>query len=232
MRKLCAILMVVLCLSLTGCSGIIKLLHDSVDSDNPLSGKDTNERIIMCLEKAYPEHTFSVVESFDKKMDKGIFCDENGIEFSVHSLLYDNTYHFGVSDDYLVTILETENFIIKANEIASKYGCYVTGERIIDIQPLQDNTNASNYTKYAEMISEILNAVDVPQVLRPETMEFSTSVINYYTNPCMSVLTYPVIYEDAKTSAKFYFDDKDLSVEQLEQRFKAKVNELKNWGDN
>lgn len=72
-RKICAILAVIVCLSLTGCSEIIKLLHDSVDSDNPLSGKDTNERIIMRLEKVYPEHTFSVVESFDKKRTKGYF---------------------------------------------------------------------------------------------------------------------------------------------------------------
>lgn len=136
----------------------------------------------------------------------------------------------------MATILEKENFVSKANDIASKYECYITEEvaeaGVIDIQPLQDSKNDYSYAEYAEMVSEILNAVYVPQIITPETTEFSTNVINYYTNPCMSVLTYPVIYEEAKTSAKFYFDNKDLSVEQLEQRFKAKVNDLKNWGDN
>ncbi|WP_140398275.1 hypothetical protein [Blautia sp. An249] len=106
MRKFGAILIILMCLLLTGCTEIFKLLHDAVDSDNPLSGKDTNERIVMCLEETYPEHEFSVVESFDKTADKGVFCDENGIEFSVHTLLYDNIYHFGCEDDYLAVLLK------------------------------------------------------------------------------------------------------------------------------
>ena len=235
MRKLCAILMVVLCLLMTGCSGISKLFNDSIDSENPLSGKDTDERIIMSLEKAYPGHSFSVVKPFDKKENKGLFSDENGVEFPVHNILYDNVYHFGCSDDYLATILEKENFVSKANEIALKYKCNITEDsqemRIIDIQPLQESNNDYNYTEYAQMVSEILNVVNVPRVIRPETTEFSTSVINYYTNPCMSIITFPVTYKDAKAWVKFYFDDKDLSAEQLEERFKAGVNDLKSGYD-
>lgn len=226
--------MVVLCLLVTGCSGISKLFNDSIDSENPLSGKDTDERIIMSLEKAYPGHSFSVIKPFDKKENKGLFSDESGVEFSVHNILYDNVYHFGCSDDYLATILEKENFVSKAKVIASKYKCYIAEDsqemRVVDIQPLQDN-NDYNYTEYAQMVSEILNVVNVPRVIRPETTEFSTSVVNYYTNPCMSIITFPVTYKDVKTSVKFYFDDEDLSAEQLEERFKAGVNELKNGYD-
>ena len=32
--------------------------------DNPLKGKNTDERILMCLEKEYPEHDFETVESW------------------------------------------------------------------------------------------------------------------------------------------------------------------------
>ena len=48
------------------------------DKDNPLHGKDTDERIVMCLENAYPEHNFKVVKSFDKQKNEGLFEDENG----------------------------------------------------------------------------------------------------------------------------------------------------------
>ncbi len=40
------------------------------DKENPLHGKDTDERIVMCLENAYPEHNFKVVKSFDKQKNK------------------------------------------------------------------------------------------------------------------------------------------------------------------
>lgn len=58
--------------------------------DNPLHGKNTDERIVMCLENAYPEHNFKVVKSFDKQRNEGLFEDENGIRFKVRDLLYDN----------------------------------------------------------------------------------------------------------------------------------------------
>ena len=48
------------------------------DKDNPLHGKDTDERIVMCLENAYPEYNFKVVKSFDKQKNEGLFEDENG----------------------------------------------------------------------------------------------------------------------------------------------------------
>ena len=48
------------------------------DKDNPLHGKDTDERIVMCLENAYPAHNFKVVISFAKQKNEGLFEDENG----------------------------------------------------------------------------------------------------------------------------------------------------------
>ena len=71
------LLILLLCIFSTGCSEIGKLVQDGNDSDNPLSGKNTDERIIMCLEQAYPEHAFRVVTPFNKEKDCGIYSDEN-----------------------------------------------------------------------------------------------------------------------------------------------------------
>ena len=65
-------------------------MRDVNNPDNPLSGTNTDERIIMCLEEEYPEHDFVIVESYNKENDSGKFQDENGIEFTVHvwSMIY------------------------------------------------------------------------------------------------------------------------------------------------
>ena len=62
------LLILLLCISLSGYSELAKLVSDMNSEDNPLSGKNTDERIIMCLEEEYPEHDFVVVESFNKEM--------------------------------------------------------------------------------------------------------------------------------------------------------------------
>ena len=98
-------MILLLCMAFSGCSEIGKLVQDVDNSDNPLSGKDTDERIIMCLEEEYPENDFVIVESYNKENDSGKFQDENGIEFTVHGLVYDNTYHFGCRNDYLKVLL-------------------------------------------------------------------------------------------------------------------------------
>ena len=90
--------------------------------DNPLKGKNTDERILMCLEEEYPEHDFETVESFNRETDCGIFKDEEGIEFAVHGLVYDNTYHFGCRNDYLKILLEQQDYLSKINTIAEEYG--------------------------------------------------------------------------------------------------------------
>lgn len=202
----------------------------STYSDNPLSGKDTNERIIMCLEKAYPEHTFSVVESFDKKTDEGIFCDENGIAFSVHNILYDNKYHFGCYDDYLATILKEQSYFKILDRITSEHGYLLNideaGE-LVWIEQTNDSLNDKDFSQYAEMILEILNSVEIPQVNFPDEQGFSTGKVNYYSRPCLGILMCDISYKDTNTLVDLYFEDKTLSVEQLQQRFEDEYNELK-----
>ena len=83
MKKLGIFLLILLLfISLSGCSEVVELVNDKNSAGNPLSGKNTDERIIMCLEEEYPEHDFVVVESFNKENDFGKFEDENGIEFT------------------------------------------------------------------------------------------------------------------------------------------------------
>lgn len=48
------LVMITLISVLSGCG----LKKSSVN--NPLSGKDTDQRIVMCLNNAYPEHNFKV----------------------------------------------------------------------------------------------------------------------------------------------------------------------------
>lgn len=55
MKKLGMFLLILLlCISLSGCSELAKLVSDMNSEDNPLSGKNTDERIIMCLQQTYP----------------------------------------------------------------------------------------------------------------------------------------------------------------------------------
>ena len=94
------------------------------DKNNPLSGKSTEERTIMALEKAYPGHKFKMVKKFDTYNGNyyGVFKDENGLKFKVDNIIYNNIYHFGCEDEYLVEILKQEDFIEIASKIARKYG--------------------------------------------------------------------------------------------------------------
>ena len=124
-RIISVLLIVGICLSVTACSpveNLFDIMNWITDNDNPLSGKSTDERIVMSLEDTYPEHTFSAINSFDNDKGEGFFSDEKGIKFRVHNLIYNNTYHFGCEDDYLATILNEQNYISQASDIATKYG--------------------------------------------------------------------------------------------------------------
>lgn len=254
MKKWFAALLAAVCLLMSGCSdtgrfvqdlkdsgltgrdvaehvldGTKQLLHDAADPDNPLSGKNTDERVILCLEEAYPGHTFSVVEPFDKKVNKGRFCDENGLEFEVNSLVYDNIYHFACRDEYLKTILEQQDFVAKATEIAAVYQCSVDASIYgLWIEPLEGSVDEALFADYAQMASEILNCVDTPQLAHSKATKFSTGVVNYYTMSSMSVCAvYPVEYQNRTTAANFSFRDRDMPVEQMQQRFVDELNRLK-----
>ena len=174
------LLILFLFISLSGCSEVVKLVNDKNSAGNPLSGKNTDERIIMCLQQTYPEHTFSIVTPFDKDADCGIYSDENGVEFSVSKIIYNNTYHFGCSDNYLKTLLEEQGYIERITEITEQYHLrlrYDDVNEIVGLAAGEENT----ISEYAAAISEILNSVDVPKVKLPEELGFSTGEVNYYT---------------------------------------------------
>lgn len=128
-------------------------MNDINSEDNPLSGKNTDERIIMCLEEEYPEHDFVVVESFNKENDFGKFEDENGIEFTVHGLVYDNTYHFGCRNDYLKVLLESQDYLNKVSDIAEEYGFNVDySEETIGIEGDENKDSSDSIVRISEMI--------------------------------------------------------------------------------
>lgn len=75
-RIISVLLIVGICLSVTACSpveNLFDIMNRVTDNDNPLSGKSTDERIIMSLKDTYPEHTFSAINSFDNDKGEGLF---------------------------------------------------------------------------------------------------------------------------------------------------------------
>ena len=225
------LLMLLLCVYLSGCSKIVKLVDDTNSEDNPLSGKSTDERIIMCLNEEYPEHDFDVIESFNKENDSGKFEDENGVEFTVHGLVYDNTYHFGCRNDYLKILLEQQDYLSKINTIAEEYGFSVDySDETIGIEG-NKNENESDIDaidRISKMLQRILNSVDTPQIVYPKAAgSFSTGEVNYYSRPCMGTLLCDITYNTSKTSLRISFEDKDLSEEQIKTKYKEKYQWLK-----
>ena len=76
-KRISSVLLIIgIYLSATACSSIrlfSNIMDYITDNDNPLSGKNTDERIIMSLEETSPEHTFSVIDSFDNEKGEGFF---------------------------------------------------------------------------------------------------------------------------------------------------------------
>lgn len=220
------LLMLLLCVSLSGCSKIVKLLNDTNSEDNPLSGKNTDERILLCLEQAYPEHTFSIVTSFDKDTDRGIYSDENGVEFSVSNIIYNNTYHFGCRDDYLKTLLESQGYIERITEITEKYHLHLRYDDVNETVGLAADEE-STISEYAAAISEILNCVDVPKVKLPEEQGFSTGEVNFYTLPNWGMLLCRCEAGENASNEIFSFDDVNLTQQEIEQRLEICYERIK-----
>ena len=211
------LLILLLCISLSGCSELAKLVSDMNSEDNPLSGKNTDERIIMCLQQTYPEHTFSIVTPFDKDADCGEYSDENGVKFNVSRIIYNNTYHFACSDDYLKTLLEEQGYIERITEITEKYHLrlrYDDVNETVGLAADEENT----ISEYAAAISEILNSVDVPRVKLPEEQGFSTGEVNYYTLPNWGMLLCRCEADNNASNEIFSFDDVNLTQQEIEQR--------------
>lgn len=211
------LLILLLCISLSGCSELAKLVSDMNSEDNPLSGKNTDERIIMCLQQTYPEHTFSIVTPFDKDADCGEYSDENGVKFSVSKIIYNNTYHFACSDDYLKTLLEEQGYIERITEITEKYHLRLRYDNVnetVGLEADEENT----ISEYAAAISEILSSVDVPRVKLPEEQGFSTGEVNYYTLPNWGMLLCRCEADNNASNEIFSFDDVNLTQQEIEQR--------------
>ena len=162
------------------------------------AGANRSERIIMSLEKTYPEHTFQIVNPYGKYNGNyyAVCEDEKGIQFKVHTIMYDNIYHFGCFDEYLVEILKKENFFNKADEIAEKHGYVMDYDEDNQSLALEINIdNAVDISDVTETIVEILNAAPtLPEVNYPDTT-FSTGVENYFTDPEMYHLLYEFMTE-------------------------------------
>lgn len=174
--------LIVLLTTLTGCIG-------NEDSDNPLTGKDTDERMVMSLEKTYPEHDFKTVKKYDKYDGEyyAICADENGLEFKVHTIIYNNIYHFGCSDEYLKEVLKKQGFMEKMEKIANDYGYeieidsdYQEPDLVINID--RDDFSVDNVT---EMLLEIVNSVEYIPEHNVTDEVFSTGEVKYFSNPDM-----------------------------------------------
>lgn len=180
----------------------------------------------MCLQQTYPEHTFSIVTPFDKDADCGIYSDENGVEFSVSKIIYNNTYHFGCSDNYLKTLLEEQGYIERITEITEQYHLrlrYDDVNEIVGLAAGEENT----ISEYAAAISEILNSVDVPKVKLPEELGFSTGEVNYYTLPNWGKLLCRCEVGKNASNAIFSFEDVNLTQQEIEQRLEICYERLK-----
>ena len=204
------LLILLLFISLSGCSEVVELVNDKNSAGNPLSGKNTDERIIMCLEEEYPEHDFVVVESFNKENDFG--------KFTVHGLVYDNTYHFGCRNDYLKVLLESQDYLNKVSGIAEEYGFNVDySEETIGIEGDENKDSSDSIVRISEMIQKILNSVDTPQIMYPkEAGSFSTGEINYYSIPCWGQLTCLYHIQGHSAVMTFRFGDESITEENIQ----------------
>ena len=209
-------IMILFCMSIiTGCG--------LSSTDNPLFGKNTDERIIMCLEIAYPEHKFAVVESYDEATDSGIYVDENGLEFEVHDIVYNNSIHFGCSDEYLSTILKNEDYVEKATTIVERYNQELSyNEGIIGIYvSIEDiETGKLKMDDVAQMVLKILNCVETPEVVLSDSAGgFSTNEINYYCEPTWGRLVISFKQEEPElvVGGHICFSQKNASISSIQQ---------------
>ena len=168
-------------------------------------------------------------EIIDKMIHKilflRIFEDENGISFKVRDLLYDNIYHFGCCDEYLAIILEKQDFFNKAKIIVEdKYQQKFTyDEDTMAIEIIYDDTNNQITTnEISQMISEVLNMADAPEVIYPDNQEFSTGVVNYYTLPTFGMLQCYIKRNGWGVTERFYVSDKVLE----QSKIKEKIDKL------
>lgn len=210
---------ILICIILSGCS------HGN--KDNPLSEKSTDDRIIMALKKTYPDHKFDTVKKYDKYNGKyySICEDENGLTFKVDNILYDNQYHFGCYDEYLLEVLKQQNFLKIATDIAEQNNCIADYNEngMTIVIPLSNNMDA---VQVAEMMKKIVSSVQIPQMYIGNE-EFSTGKANYYTISDLRVIGYAFTTsgENWVSAGGVGFSEKDCSVDKLSVEIKKKLDE-------
>ena len=129
----------------------------------------------------------------------------------------------------MATILNSQNYIEKASDIAIKYGYvlnYDNKNEIVSIQCAKDIQQTDDFSYYAKMVYDILNLADTPTIIDPDT-EFSTGEVNYYSRPCMGTVLCDSVYDTSKSSLRISFEEKDLSEEQIKTKFEEKYQWLK-----
>ena len=197
------------------CGFIILNILGCADKES-FAGANRDQRIIMALEKTYPEHAFQIVKPYNKYNGNyyAVYADEKGLQFKVHTIVYDNRYHFGCYDEYLLEILKKDNFINKADEIAKKHGYVIDYDEDNQTLSLEiDVENAVDISDVTETLVEILNAVPtIPKIEYPDTT-FSTGVENYYSIPEMYKLLYHFVTEKINIVGIG-----DISIDQKEEK--------------
>ena len=204
---------------------IISVVFMGCGTSTPLDGKDTDEIIIMCLEDTYPEHQFHVIESYDNQKREGVFSDENGVEFKVtKDITYKPRYHFGCEDEYLYELLNQQGYVEKVKEILEKYNMSLEPYDVVMSTDIRWNESV-DLEKISEMISEVLNCVEVPTVIYPKDTTFSSGEVNYYSIPHWGVFALGL--EDESTgvysSARFFFEDKTASNLEIGEKIQEKI---------
>lgn len=239
-RILLFLSMTVFMLSLTGCGiletgqTMVKTWIETIETraTSPLRGKSTEERILMALEEAYPENDFTIVEPYEDHGDDyyAVCADENGLEFRVDTVGYDNTYHFDCSDAYLQEVLVEQGFVEKAIQIANDNGYeveYDSQQDYIDII-INISNGDIDLNNAAQTILSILNSPkSIPEHLTPDT-GFSTGEVHFYTRHKFDGIGY-IMVSDSKdvylSGGYIRFNERDYPKEGLIKQMNTELQQ-------
>ncbi|MSR94143.1 hypothetical protein FYJ34_07700 [Clostridiaceae bacterium 68-1-5] len=218
MRKIMLLCIILCCFLLMAACGKDK-------QKNPIYSKDTNERIIMSLEKTYPENKFTVIKAYDEYDGQyyAVCSDENGLEFRVDTIVYDNTYHFGCKDEYLFQCLQQKEYVEKAKKSAESQGYsveYDAANRNLTL--MIDINKESTSEEVADEIYEIIHGVkDLPKTIYPNT-GFTTGEVNYYSEPKM----YNLLYSFYDEQISYTLNTGSVSIFETENDNQSLVKEI------
>ncbi|MEF9939125.1 MAG: hypothetical protein RR768_03255 [Clostridium sp.] len=206
--------------------------NTQLQEKNPLSGKTTDERIIMSLENTYPEHNFTIVKSYAKNEGHyyGICKDEDGLEFRVDSFIYNNAYHFGCHDEYLKEVLLKQDYLKKAETIALKngYGFEYDGEN--DFAQIIINLDETDIdiTNIAQTLLDILNSVTNIPLIEISDDEFSTNEVKYFTKPRLYTLGFAFQsekYNEELSGDGVNLGEQNSSITNMTERIEKRLQE-------